>query len=127
MKIKYITHLTLLFLLISSISFGQEVQNKTYRIVNPELVDNTNIYINAFSTADMTIFRYADKSNIIEFESGLKVELFSANKLTSKGIAVDFSKILTTEPSNKGDYVFDISANGKYILQKFTRTEFKRR
>lgn len=123
---KHFTFLTLLLLIFTSLAFSQEVQNKTYQIVNPEIVVNTSRYTNAFSTADMTKFRYADKSYIIEFESGLKVELFSANKLVSNGIAVDTSKILTSEPSNKGEYVFDISEDGKYILQRFTKIALKR-
>lgn len=123
---KHFTFLTLLFVLCSILSYGQEEQDQTYKFINPEVVNNTNTYIEAFSTADMTKFRYADKSNIIEFESGLKVELFSASNLTSKGVNVDTSKILTIEPLNKDEYVFNISENGKYILQRFTKTALKR-
>ena len=118
--------LLLLFLLFSSLcSFGQEVKDKTYRFINPEIVSNIADYEEAFSTADMTIFRYANKSNIIEFKSSLKVELFSANKLNAEGVEVDTTKILNGEPVNKGHYVFDLSANGKYIMQLFTKTKLK--
>jgi len=123
---KHFTLFTLLLVFCSILTYGQEEHGKTYQIINSEVVSNTNTYIEAFSTADMTKFRYADKSNIIEFKSGLKVELFSTNKLTSKGVDVDMSKILTTGSSNNGDYTFEVSADGKYILQKFTIKEYKR-
>lgn len=123
---KRFTFLTLFFMIVTAFSYGQEEINNTYRFVNPEMVGDTDNYVNAFSTANMTKFRYANKSNIIEFESGLKVELFSANKLISKGVSVDTSKILTATPLNEDEYVFDISANGKYILQRFTKIALKR-
>jgi len=122
---KHFTFLTLLFVLCSILSYGQEEQSKTYQFINPEVVNNTNTYIEAFSTADMTKFRYADKSNIIEFESGLKVELFSASNLISKGFSVDANRILLSEPKNLGHYVFGLSGDGKTIMQMFTQTKFK--
>lgn len=107
-------------------SLAQEVKGKTYNFINPEVVNNINDYENAFLTANMTKFRFANKSNIIEFESGLKVELFSGNKLAANGYTVDKAKLLVTEPSNKQRYYFTISTNAKYILQRFTAKELKK-
>jgi hypothetical protein len=99
--------------------------DKTYRYVNPEIVNNLQDYDTALSTANMTKFRFANKSTIIEFQSGLKVELFSAKKLVSNGVSVDMSKVLTSEPLNKGLYIFGLSANKKHLLQLFTKTKLK--
>ena len=117
--------LVIVKLFFTAISFGQETNNETYHFVNVNAVNNVNDYVVALSTANMTIFRYANKSSIIEFEGGLKVELLSANHLISIGKVVDMSKVLTAEPKNKGHYVFDLSSDKKTIMQKFTQTKLK--
>ena len=111
--------LVIVMLFFTAISFGQETNNETYRFVNANAANNVNDYIVAFSTADMTTFRYKDKSNTIEFENGLKVELYSANHLVSIGKIVDMSKILQVAPTNTWRYTFGLSANKKTIMQKF--------
>jgi len=122
---------TKLFLLItlffSSLFYGQEEKDVTYRFLNSNVVSSTSGYENAMSTADMSAFRYKDDSSIIEFEGGLKIELFSANQLISVGKNVDMSKVLVSEPVNKNEYVFKLSSNGTHILRTFTRTEFKQK
>lgn len=122
---KTITFFTMVLLLFSSIIYGQEKKDETYRYVNPEIVNNLQDYETAFSTADMTKFRFSNKSNVITFRNGLKVELFSANQLVTNGFAVDTSKVLTSDPLNKDYYVFGLSANKKYIMQLFTKTKLK--
>ena len=122
---KRFTHLMLLFTMVASLSYGQEEKGITYQIVNPEVAGDVNTYIEAFSTADMTKFRYKNKSTTIEFESGLKIELFSANQLINNGVVVDLNRILTSEPKNSGHYVFGLSADGKTIMQMFTKTKLK--
>ena len=122
---KHITLLVLFIALISSLSYGQEKNGKTYKFINPEVVENINNYDLAFSTADMTKFRYTNKSNIIEFSRGFHVKLFSANRLINEGVDVNVSKVLTSDPVNKGHYIFDLSSDGKYIMQMFTKTKLK--
>ena len=73
----------------------------------------------------MSSFRFEEKSNIIEFDNGLKVEIFSAQKLTIQGFKVDFSKLISSDKFKDNDYIFLISDDGKYILRRFTKTEFK--
>jgi hypothetical protein len=122
---KTITFFTMVLLLFSSIIYGQERKDQTYRFVNPEIVNNLQDYETAFSTADMTKFRFSNKLNVIKFNNGLEVELFSANQLVANGFAVDTSKVLTSDPLNKDYYVFGLSANKKYIMQLFTKTKLK--
>lgn len=113
-------------MIISFQIYGQEIENVSYRFLNPNTVDSVSDYRTAFSTADMSAFRFKDKNNVIEFQSGLKVELFSYSFLKDKNLKLDFNKIRKENPINE-DYIFEISKNGKYILQKYTRTEFKSR
>ena len=115
----------LLTLFIFNFSFSQEVEKITYKFLNPEIVSNINDYKKAFSTADMSAFRYESKSNIIVFQSGLKVELFSANELKDKNLKLELQNFRSVDQKASNDYYFTLSDNKKFILQKFTRTEFK--
>lgn len=123
---RHITFFTMLFLLCSSFMYGQEVKDKSYRFVNPEIVSNLQDYENAFSTADMTSLRFANKSNTIKFKNGLEVELFSANKSVANGVTIDNTKVLVNEPTNRNDYLFEISEDKKYILQKYAVNKYKK-
>ena len=106
-------------------AFGQEKKNETYKFLNANEVQNVGKHKTALSTANMTKFRYKDQRNIIVFKSGLKVELFSANELTANGYTVDERRLLTAEPINIGMYTLSISADGKTIMQKFTKSKIK--
>ncbi len=118
--------LLLLSFFIFNLSFSQEVETITYKFLNPESVQNISDYKLAFSTADMSAFRYENKNNIIEFQSGLKVELFSINKLRNVNSKLSLQNYKTVDEKPSDDYYFTLSANKKFILQKFTRTEFKK-
>jgi hypothetical protein len=111
--------------LFISFSYGQEENGKTYIFKNPELVSNISSYKKALSTADMTSYRFLNKSSILEFKSGLIVELFSANVLMKSGLKIDKSRVLKSSTNNDGYYFFDISSDGKYIMQIFTKTKIK--
>ena len=117
--------LLLLSFFIFNLSFSQEVEKITYKFLNPESVPNISDYKLAFSTADMSAFRYESKNNIIEFQSGLKVELFSINELRNVNSKLNLQNFKTVDVKPSDDYYFTLSADKKFILQKFTRTEFK--
>lgn len=120
---KLLLLLTLLFCLFS---FSQEVEKISYKFLNPEAVTNISDYKLAFSTADMSVFRYESKNNIIVFQSGLKVELFSVNDLKNKNIKLNLQNFKADDKKSSDDYYFTLSTNKKFILQKFTKTEFKK-
>ena len=105
--------------------FAQEKKNETYKFLNANEVSNVSKYKTALSTANMTKFRYKDQRNVITFESGLKVELFSANELVANGYSVDERRLLTSEPINLGMYTLSLSADGKTILQNFKKSKIK--
>lgn len=118
----------ILFILIITMNYmyGQEVENVSYHFLNPSIVDNIEDYKKAFSTADMSSFRFKEKTNVIEFQSGLKVELFSSDFLRNKELELNLDNFKRAEFVDD-DYVFEISQDGRYILQRYTRTEFKSR
>lgn len=116
----------ILFLLVFSCHmYGQEIKDSSYKFLNPTSVNNLSDYELAFSTADMSQFRFKEKSNIIQFESGLKVELFSADVLVKNNLKVNYSMLMSGDKKQHNDYFFKISDDGKYILRKFLQTEFK--
>lgn len=73
----------------------------------------------------MSAFRYESKSNVITFQSGLKVELFSVAALQNKNVKLELQNFREPEEKPSDDYFFTLSENKKFILRKFTRTEFK--
>ena len=104
--------------------YSQEKKDVTYRFVNSEVVENIGDYELAFSSANMNNFRFKNKSNTIEFESGLKVEIFSVVKLRENGGNVDETKILQSEPTNTNYYTFALYSK-KTIVQKFSVKKIK--
>lgn len=115
-----------ILILFVSYAYGQEVKKKSYVFLNPSIVENISQYEKAFSTANMSSFRYKNKSNIIEFVSGLKVELFSGETLVNNGITVDFTKLLAESKTNNKEYIFSISNDGSHILRKYLKLTGKK-
>lgn len=119
--------LLLFFLFVYNLSFSQEVEKFTYRFINPEVVSNINDYNLAFSTADMSAFRFEKKRNVIEFKSGLKVELFSVEELKNKNVKLDLESFNKVGTNSSIEYYFTLSKDKKFILRKFVETEFKQK
>ena len=119
--------LLLFFLFVYNLSFSQEVEKFTYGFLNPEVVSNINDYKLAFSTADMSAFRFEKKRNVIEFKSGLKVELFSVEELKNKNVKLDLESFNKVGTNSSIEYYFTLSKDKKFILRKFVETEFKQK
>lgn len=64
-------------------------QDGTYVFQNPEVVDNIDSYMYAIDKADFDTYRLPNDSRILTFESGLKVELYSEEKLMDLGLPVN--------------------------------------
>mgnify|MGYP005656556797 CR=1 FL=1 len=124
MKVKIIIIVIFIIFTFTS-TYGQEKIGKTYKFVNPTAVNNLSMYIKSVSTADMNNYRFLNKSSIIIFKSGLKMELFSAYNLINLGIKIDTSRLLIKGIDNNPYFVFDISDDGKYVKQLFTKTKIK--
>lgn len=97
---------------------------KSWVIVNPESVQNVADYEAALDKADLDKYRYVDKRNTLTFDTGLQVELLSANELTAAGLPVNLNKVRTSDPTFDTQPVFKLGANG-IILEVQTRIKVK--
>lgn len=100
MKNKLFNLAVLLLLLLFNLTFFAasaqnrslvEKENETYKITNPELTTDLGAYNRALEKANLSLYRLQNKSFIIKFESGIIVEVFSAETLLSKNIVIDQS------------------------------------
>lgn len=55
--------------------------NQTFKIIQTDSKFSTDFCEKAISEANWCGFRYENKRNLIQFESGLKIELFSAKEI----------------------------------------------
>jgi hypothetical protein len=112
----------LLFLLpIISMSF---TNLKSWRYQNPESVQNISAYDAALAQCDLDRYRYVDQKNVLKFESGLRVELLSANECIAQGIAVKMDRVRTTAPEFDTKPIFRLTEDGK-VVEMLTRNKHK--
>jgi hypothetical protein len=113
----------IVFLLIS-LPFFSFTDSRSYVYVNPHVVDNLDAYTTAIGNADFDKYRYFDKRNTLHFDSGLDVELLSANELKEAGIPYKADRIRTEDPAFDTKAVFKLTTDGK-ILEVQTRVKIK--
>ncbi len=96
----------------------------SYVYVNPESVSDLKPYTEALSKADMDRYRYMDERNTIVFESGLKVELLSANEMKALSLPVRIERVRTEKPGFDTGSVFRLTPDGG-IVEIMTKTKVK--
>jgi hypothetical protein len=96
----------------------------SYVYLNPESVSDLNPYTTALSKADMDRYRYMDERNTIVFESGLKVELLSANEMKVLNMPVRVERVRTEKPGFDTGSVFRLTPDGG-IAEIMTKTKVK--
>lgn len=117
---KQATIRNLFVLLFFIASFGlsaQEQNNQTYHIIDNGSVLNVQPYIDALNASNMKYHRLKNTRTTIVFESGLKVELFSATELQSAGRTINLSDYPESFPATRVEPLFQLGANN-YILEK---------
>jgi len=104
-----------LFCLSSSMK-AQEQSNITYRITDNGSIRDVQPYINALNTANMKYHRLKNTRYTIIFDTGVKVELFSATELIAAGKAISLSDYPDSFDSSRQEPVFSLGINN-YILE----------
>ena len=81
---------TLAFLLLfgSQKSFAQD-QQLTFKIISNGTATDIKKYEDALKKADMESYRYKTHRCVIQFDDGVKAELFSAMELISMGMKIN--------------------------------------
>lgn len=98
---------------------AQEQNNQTYRIIDNGSVTNVQPYIDALNTANMKYHRLRNARHIITFDTGLKVELFSAAELIAAGrnvVATDYPENFS---ANREEPLFKLGPNN-FIMEEHT-------
>jgi hypothetical protein len=111
----------ILLLFFSLVSVAQqssfkEMLNITYSIQNMENIKNTKVYIDALNNANMNNHRLKSARNILQFEEGIKVVLFSAEEVLANGITNFNPKNFTNQIENYTPPVFRLADNN-YIIE----------
>lgn len=114
----------LLLLLVVAIGCFAFTGTRTWVIVNPNAVEDIGPYEDALAKADLDRYRYIDKRNTLHFETGLDVELLSANELDAQGISYKRDRVRTQDPEFDTKPVFRLSPDG-IIIEIQTRTKVK--
>jgi len=115
-----IRNLFVLFFFIASFGLSaQEQNNLTYRIIENGTVQNVQPYIDALNASNLKYHRLKDTRTTILFETGVKVELYSANELLTAGRAINPSDFPITFPATRVEPSFVLGANN-YIIEKHT-------
>ena len=90
---KHLFSLILITFLLSMTveSFAQqnkfkESENTSYSIQNKTTLTNSAMYVNAVNAANLNHHRLRSKRNVITFEGGASISLFSAEELVANGI-----------------------------------------
>ena len=116
---------TLSVLLLFTLSFfSASAQNKsfvekidlTYKITNPDLTTDLDSYTRALDKANLSQYRLQNKSFTLKFESGIIVEVFSAENLLSKNIVIDQSYEYPEDfSSERYESVFNLASNDNIV------------
>lgn len=113
-----IRNLFVLYFFIASFGLSaQEQNNQTYHIIDNGSVLNVQPYIDALNASNMKYHRLKNTRTTIVFESGLKVELYSATELQSAGRTINLNDYPESFPATRVEPLFQLGANN-YILEK---------
>ena len=118
MKKNSLVKYLLLFLGItfSAILNAQEIQGKTYAIIGNASITAMRPYIDALNNSDMKYHRLKNDRNIIEFNSGVKVELFSATEINANVHPLNLSDYPEKFPTNRDIPEFTLCPNN-FIME----------
>ena len=96
---------------------AQEINGKTYTIISNGSVTNIQPYIDALNKADMRYQRLKNSKNIIEFRTGVKVELFSATEINKTVHPLILSDYPENFDSKRDVPVFSLGIND-FIMEE---------
>lgn len=115
-----ILHKTLLLFVgicFSVILNAQEIQGQTYAIINNGSVTDIQPYISAMNNSDMKYHRLKNTRHTIEFNTGVKVELFSASEINTTVRSLNLSDYPESFDPKRDIPVFSLGPNN-FIMEE---------
>ena len=104
----------------NSITYAQTIPNKkqSFKIINNGNVLDINNYCRSIEKANFDPYRLIDKRRIMQFDTGLTIELFSGNELLhTYGKKINYNMIQQKGTEIEYPNIFTISTNG-HIVEK---------
>lgn len=118
-----------IFVLIFFMAFtglsAQEQNNLTYRIVETGTVQDIQSYIDALNSSNMRFHRLKNTRNTIIFDTGVKVELYSASEIAASMPSFDPSAYPETFPAGKKQSLFSLG-NNNFLLERYLEENIKK-
>lgn len=97
----------------------KEIKGQTYRITDNGSVTDVQPYIDALNSSEMKNHRLLNKRSIINFRTGLKVELFSASEIYKIGRSINLTEYPESFDATHQEPVFVLGANN-FIIEYHT-------
>jgi hypothetical protein len=115
---KKVTLLSFLLLTILSFTTIKNQQKTTFTLINSDTKFSADFCQKAISEANWCGFRYKSKRNLIQFDTGLKVELFSQDEINE-----DNANCTLTDYRDFSKDVWRFSPEGKiiHLVSKVTK------
>lgn len=99
----------------------KEEKNQTYIITDNAGIADVQPYIDALNISDMKYHRLLNKRHTIVFQTGVKVELFSASEISKSGKSMNLSEYPEAFDPSRQEPVFALGANN-FIIEYHTST-----
>ena len=102
----------------------RELKDKTYIITDNGSVKDMQPYINALNNSNMMNHRLKNKRYSIIFQTGVKVELFSATEIIANGWKISADNYPEVFDSSRDEPIFALGANN-FIIEYHTAKQHK--
>lgn len=103
---------------------AQEESEVTYKIINNGSVLNIQPYVDALNNSNMHNHRLKSSRYTIVFNTGVTVQLFSAEELLANGRTITLSDYPENFDSNRNEPTFFLGANN-FIMEQHSNTSKK--
>lgn len=103
--------ITVLFFSLAFSANAQEQENVTYRITDNGSVRDVQPYILALNKANMQYHRLKNTRTTVTFDTGVKVELFSATELIAAGRPISLADYPDSFDATRQEPVFSLGQN----------------
>jgi hypothetical protein len=104
---------------------AKEVKDQTYTIIDKGSVSDVQPYIDAMNNSDMRYHRLKNTRNTVVFDTGVKVELFSATELLASGKSLDLADYPESFSPSRDIPAFSLGPNN--IIMEMHHVNFKHR
>ncbi len=111
-------------LFLCSFVSSVQITGKTFRVISNGSVTETGAYETAFEKADMESYRYQNKRCILKFDTGVEIEMFSAQELITQGRNIQLNNYKVVDPPNWIQPTFRLNLDGS-LTALYTKANLK--